>query len=215
MTSKAYDHILKILLIGNSGVGKSAVLLRSVGEGFDEHQLATIGVDFRVKFMTVKGKSLKLAIWDTAGQERFRTLTTTYYKGAHGIILVYDVSEPESFKALCHWLEEVKKNSTNPHAILVLIANKIDRRPRPDDSGNGQYVTRRDGEEFAIENSMLFVETSAKTNEGIDQAFEELVLKIVESNALKFGSNTEGGGSALKLDEQQEDARSSGGLCPC
>eukprot|EP01057_Protomagalhaensia_wolfi_P005094 Protomagalhaensia_wolfi_Nauph_80__5093@NODE_541_length_2336_cov_32_937310_g402_i0_p2_GENE_NODE_541_length_2336_cov_32_937310_g402_i0NODE_541_length_2336_cov_32_937310_g402_i0_p2_ORF_typecomplete_len211_score30_24Ras/PF00071_22/2_5e55Roc/PF08477_13/1_2e24Arf/PF00025_21/2_6e22Gtr1_RagA/PF04670_12/2_2e09GTP_EFTU/PF00009_27/1_5e08SRPRB/PF09439_10/3_4e06AAA/PF00004_29/0_00039MMR_HSR1/PF01926_23/0_00047FeoB_N/PF02421_18/0_0024AIG1/PF04548_16/0_01RsgA_GTPase/PF03193_16/1_4RsgA_GTPase/PF03193_16/33DUF81 len=210
MTTKTYDHLLKILLIGNSGVGKSAVLLRSVGEGFDENQLATIGVDFRVKFMNVKGKSLKLAIWDTAGQERFRTLTSTYYKGAHGIVLVYDVSDPESFKALNHWLGEIRKHSTNPNAILVLIANKIDRRPRADDPGDGQYVTRTDGEDFAIEHSMLFVETSAKTNEGIDQAFEELVLKIVESNALRPTGETE----PLRLDEQAEET-SGGGFCPC
>eukprot|EP01053_Blabericola_migrator_P009921 Blabericola_migrator_1__9920@NODE_5487_length_749_cov_284_173021_g3549_i0_p1_GENE_NODE_5487_length_749_cov_284_173021_g3549_i0NODE_5487_length_749_cov_284_173021_g3549_i0_p1_ORF_typecomplete_len212_score42_07Ras/PF00071_22/9_2e55Roc/PF08477_13/7_5e25Arf/PF00025_21/5_4e23Gtr1_RagA/PF04670_12/1_2e10GTP_EFTU/PF00009_27/2_7e09SRPRB/PF09439_10/6_3e08FeoB_N/PF02421_18/0_00018MMR_HSR1/PF01926_23/0_00023AAA/PF00004_29/0_0022AIG1/PF04548_16/0_0038RsgA_GTPase/PF03193_16/1_3RsgA_GTPase/PF03193_16/18Septin/ len=211
MTTKPYDHLLKILLIGNSGVGKSAVLLRSVGEGFDEHQLATIGVDFRVKFMTAKGKNLKLAIWDTAGQERFRTLTSTYYKGAHGIILVYDVSDPESFKALSHWLAEIKKHSTNPNAILVLIANKIDRRPRSDAGQDGQWVSRKDGEDFAIENSMLFVETSAKTNEGIEQAFEELVLKIVESNALRPVGDSE----TMKLDEQDEQAGGSGGLCPC
>eukprot|EP01056_Protomagalhaensia_sp_Gyna25_P005132 Protomagalhaensia_sp_Gyna_25__5131@NODE_598_length_3042_cov_141_403263_g429_i1_p2_GENE_NODE_598_length_3042_cov_141_403263_g429_i1NODE_598_length_3042_cov_141_403263_g429_i1_p2_ORF_typecomplete_len214_score26_29Ras/PF00071_22/3_5e54Roc/PF08477_13/1_3e24Arf/PF00025_21/7_3e22Gtr1_RagA/PF04670_12/8e09GTP_EFTU/PF00009_27/3_9e08SRPRB/PF09439_10/2_8e06AAA/PF00004_29/0_00024MMR_HSR1/PF01926_23/0_00062FeoB_N/PF02421_18/0_0041AIG1/PF04548_16/0_0039RsgA_GTPase/PF03193_16/1_5RsgA_GTPase/PF03193_16/61DUF815 len=210
-TTKTYDHLLKILLIGNSGVGKSAVLLRSVGEGFDENQLATIGVDFRVKFMSVKGKSLKLAVWDTAGQERFRTLTSTYYKGAHGIVLVYDVSDPESFKALNHWLGEIKKHSTNPNAILVLIANKIDRRPRPDDPGDGHYVTRTDGKDFAIEHSMLFVETSAKTNEGIDQAFEELVLKIVESNALRPTGEAE----PLRLDEQAEEPSGGGGFCPC
>ncbi|KAL8453556.1 hypothetical protein Emag_001775 [Eimeria magna] len=84
----AYDHLLKLLLIGDSGVGKSSLLLRFAENKYDEQQLSTIGVDFRVRFLTIEGVRLKLAIWDTAGQERFRTLTSSYYRGAQGIILV-------------------------------------------------------------------------------------------------------------------------------
>ncbi|KAF4739413.1 hypothetical protein FOZ63_031354, partial [Perkinsus olseni] len=103
-----YDHLFKLLIIGDSGVGKSCLLLRFCDDEFNEKQLATIGVDFKVKYLSLMGKRLKLAIWDTAGQERFRTLTSSYYRGAQGIVLVYDVASRESFENLEYWLEEVR-----------------------------------------------------------------------------------------------------------
>ena len=97
---KAFDHIFKVLLIGDSGVGKSSILLRFTDDTFEEQMASTIGVDFRVKTVALGGKACKLTIWDTAGQERFRTLTSSYYRGAHGIILVYDVNDRDSFAHL-------------------------------------------------------------------------------------------------------------------
>jgi Ras-related protein Rab-18 len=171
-----YDNLFKILIIGDSGVGKSCLLLRFCDNEFNEKQLSTIGVDFKVKFMSINNKRVKLAIWDTAGQERFRTLTSSYYRGAHGIILVYDAGNQSSFDNLEFWLSEVKKYSTNPNAIRMLVANKVD--------ASVQEVGRERGERFALENSMLFIETSAKTSKGVKQAFEELIYKILENPKL-------------------------------
>jgi len=176
-----YDHLFKILIIGDSGVGKSCLMLRFTDDTFNEKQLATIGVDFKVKYMKEQGKKLKLAVWDTAGQERFRTLTSSYYRGAQGVILVYDVTQRETFDNLRHWLEEVRTHSTNENAIKMLVANKVDLV-------NDQMVTKAEGEEFAIQNSMMFIETSAKTKVGVRQAFEEAVFKILDTPSLLDGT---------------------------
>merc|ERR1711977_10240 len=150
--------ICKLLMIGDSGVGKSSILLRFVDDRFDEASMdPTIGVDFKVKMYNVPGedRKLKLTIWDTAGQERFRTLTSAYYRGAHGIILVYDVGSRESFEALQHtWLKEVSLYCTYPDAVKLLIGNKID-------CGEEQRrVSKEEGDAFARENATLFIECS-------------------------------------------------------
>merc|ERR1711959_506075 len=127
--------VCKLLMIGDSGVGKSSILLRFVDDRFDESSMdPTIGVDFKVKMYDVPHEPrqrLKLTIWDTAGQERFRTLTSAYYRGAHGIILVYDVGRKDSFDALKSvWLKEVDLYSTYGNAVKLLIGNKIDTDER-------------------------------------------------------------------------------------
>ncbi len=118
---------LKILIIGESGVGKSSLLLRFTDDVFDKDLSATIGVDFKVKNLSVDGNITKLAIWDTAGQERFRTLTPSYYRGAQGAILVYDVSSKETFAKLDVWLGELETFANKPEIIKMLVANKIDK----------------------------------------------------------------------------------------
>ena len=112
---------LKILIIGESGVGKSSLLLRFTDDQFDPDQEATIGVDFKVKVIDNNGNKVKLAIWDTAGQERFRTLTPSYYRGAQGAILVYDISSRESFQKVEDWLNELETYSTNHFREVSLI----------------------------------------------------------------------------------------------
>merc|ERR1712072_1281618 len=173
--------VCKLLMIGDSGVGKSSILLRFVDDRFDESSMdPTIGVDFKVKMYDVPGEDqrLKLTIWDTAGQERFRTLTAAYYRGAHGIVLVYDVGSRESFEALKSvWLREVDLYSTYGNAVKLLIGNKIDTDER--------QVSHEDGLEFAREFGTLFIECSAKTKVGIEQAFDEVVSKILETPALE------------------------------
>merc|ERR1719346_615345 len=173
---QTYDHLFKLLIIGDSGVGKSAILLRFCDDEFNDKQASTIGVDFKTKFMQARGKKLKCALWDTAGQERFRTLTSSYYRGAQGIILCYDCTQKATFEHIKFWQEEVRKYSTNQDAILMLVSNKVDL-PDP-------QVTRQEGEEFAFANSMMFIETSAKTRQGIKQAFEEVVFKIMDTPSL-------------------------------
>lgn len=167
---------LKILIIGESGVGKSSLLLRFTDDTFDIEQSATIGVDFKVKTITVDGNTVKLAIWDTAGQERFRTLTPSYYRGAQGVILVYDVTKRNTFAKLDMWLNELETYSTRTDIVKMLVGNKIDKEK--------VEVSREDGLKFARRHAMLFIEASAKTRDGVQCAFEELVQKIVQTPGL-------------------------------
>lgn len=172
-----FDHLFKLLLIGDSGVGKSCLLLRFTTDTFDDLS-PTIGVDFKLKLLTLNGKRIKLTIWDTAGQERFRTLTSSYYRGAQGIILVYDVTKRESFNALEEvWLKEVESYSTYPDCVMMLVGNKVDQE-------KDRQVSREDGQSFARRHGCLFLECSAKTRVNVQQCFQELVQKIVETPSL-------------------------------
>ncbi|KAJ9529498.1 hypothetical protein QJQ45_013850, partial [Haematococcus lacustris] len=122
MSGEEYEHLFKVLLVGNSGVGKSCILMRFASDRFDEATTSTIGVDFKVKYVTVNNTKCKLTIWDTAGQERFRTLTSSYYRGAQGIIFVYDVTRRETFEDLENvWLREVDMYATVEDAIKMVV----------------------------------------------------------------------------------------------
>ena len=118
-----YDYLFKILLIGNSGVGKSSLLLRFADDTFTDNFMPTIGVDFKIRTLEVDGRTIKLQIWDTAGQERFKTITSSYYKGAHGIIVVYDITDKESFKNIDTWMNEVEKHASD-NVSRILVGNK-------------------------------------------------------------------------------------------
>ncbi|KIY63693.1 ras-domain-containing protein [Cylindrobasidium torrendii FP15055 ss-10] len=175
---------VKLLLIGNSSVGKSSLLLRFSDETWlpEDEASATIGVDFRVHRMTVNGKPVKLSIWDTAGQERFRTITASYYRGAQGVILVYDVANRESFEALPRWWSELEtyvggKDSGGDKVIKIVVGNKVDKE-------FSREVSAEEGKAFADRVGSLFVEASAKTAIGVKDIFEELVQKIIDTSAL-------------------------------
>eukprot|EP00271_Cylindrocystis_brebissonii_P005166 TRINITY_DN17113_c0_g1_i1.p1 TRINITY_DN17113_c0_g1~~TRINITY_DN17113_c0_g1_i1.p1 ORF type:complete len:209 (-),score=32.71 TRINITY_DN17113_c0_g1_i1:215-841(-) len=181
-----FDHLFKLLLIGDSGVGKSCLLLRFTSDAFDDMS-PTIGVDFKLKLLTLDGKRLKLTIWDTAGQERFRTLTSSYYRGAHGIILVYDVTKRETFTDLSEiWLKEVEMYSTNPDCVMMLVGNKVDQESM-------RQVRREEGVAFARQHGCLFLECSAKTRLNVQQCFQELVRKILDTPGLSKVLRTEDG----------------------
>nr|XP_027073590.1 ras-related protein RABC1-like [Coffea arabica] len=172
-----FDYLFKLLLIGDSGVGKSTLLVSFASDAFEQLS-PTIGVDFKVKYVNIGGKKLKLAIWDTAGQERFRTLTTSYYRGAQGIIMVYDVTRRETFTNLSEvWAKEIDLHLTNPDCIKMLVGNKVDKEGE-------RSVTKKEGIDFAKEYGTLFIECSAKTQLNVQLCFEELILKILDTESL-------------------------------
>ena len=119
------DYLFKVLLIGNSGVGKSSLLLRFADDVFHENFMPTIGVDFKIRTIEVDGKTIKLQIWDTAGQDRFKTITSSYYRGAHGIIVTYDITDRDSFAKVSEWMSEVDKHS-DKNISRILVGNKKD-----------------------------------------------------------------------------------------
>jgi len=150
--------------------------------------------------VTVRNKKIKLTIWDTAGQERFRTLTSAYYRGAQGVILVYDVTRKETFENIKEWLKEVDIFTTKSNVVKVLVGNKIDL-------DKNRKINRNEGSEFAKDNGMLFFEASAKTKEGVSHAFTELVEKILDSPSLLEDQN-----SKPRIDLQKQDQQGCGCL---
>ncbi|KAI4364242.1 hypothetical protein MLD38_020361 [Melastoma candidum] len=197
------DLSFKILLIGDSGVGKSSLLLTYISSSAEDVS-PTIGVDFKIKLLKVGGKRLKLTIWDTAGQEKFRTLTSSYYRNVQGIILVYDVTNRESFTNLGDiWAKEVELYSTNHNYVKMLVGNKVDK-------DSERVVTMKEGMVLADETGCLFHECSAKTRDNIEKCFEELVLKIMEDPDL-----LDEGSSAMKRNiiKQKQDKQPTSSCC--
>ena len=175
MGDENYDFIFKVLLLGNSDVGKSSLLLRYVDSVWSDTFVPTIGVDFKVKTIEIDGKKVKLQIWDTAGQERFRTVVSTYFRGAHGIFLIYDITNRDSFKNLENWLIEIEKNASE-NVLKILIGNKNDLEDERD-------ISPDEGKSFANRNGMQFIETSAKMNTNVNEAFETLGKLMIEFNS--------------------------------
>eukprot|EP00948_MAST-09A_sp_MAST-9A-sp1_P000695 g695.t1 len=166
---------IKVLLLGDSGVGKTSLLNRFASNQFKQNLMTTAGVDFKVQHLEIDGRHIKLSIWDTAGQERFHIITRAYYKGSHGIALVYDVGDPRTRDNIEYWARNIREHGEKD-SVTMLVANKIDL---PEDE---QVCTRAEGESMAENFNMKFVETSAKNGEGVQQAFFELARDIVEKS---------------------------------
>ncbi|KAA0152792.1 hypothetical protein FNF27_06561 [Cafeteria roenbergensis] len=201
-TKRDYDFLFKLVLIGDSGVGKSCLLLRFSDDNFVDSFISTIGVDFRFKSVKIDSKNVKLQIWDTAGQERFKTITAAYYRGADGIILVYDVTNRESFDSIRKWVREVDRYASQ-HCKL-LVANKSDREDRK--------VSVEEGEALAEELGMPFIETSAKSANNVKAAFVEMAKSLINTKEKEAEEGTEkktvGGGI-----DPSAPVKRSGGCC--
>merc|ERR1712166_23496 len=170
LSSDEYDYLFRLLLIGDSGVGKSCLLLRFADDTWTETYICTIGVDFKIRTIEVNGKIVKLQIWDTAGQERFRNITASYYRGAHGIMLVYDVTDEDSFNGLERWLAEVDKHC-GTDVNKVIVGNKSDLQER-------KVVDFAAAKEFADGHGIPCMETSAKGSHNVEAVFMALTEQI-------------------------------------
>ena len=177
MAEESYDHIFKVLLLGNSDVGKSSLILRYVDQVWSDTFVPTIGVDFKVKTLEIDNKQIKMQIWDTAGQERFRNVISSYFRGSHGILLIYDITNRDSFKNLENWLTEIEKNASQ-NVLKILIGNK-------NDLVDDREIKAEEGQAFANRNGMQFIETSAKMNTNVTEAFEALAKLMMQFNSEK------------------------------
>jgi len=169
---KDYDLLVKILLLGDSGVGKSAIMLRFTEDRFTEDLMSTIGLDFKMKMIEIDNKTVNIQIWDTAGQEKFKTITKTYYRGASGYIIVYDVTNRNSFDHVSTWVDEINDHGNND-MIKILVGNKCDL--------DGRTVTIEEGKELARKLDMPFFEASALTGANVTQIFHESVKSYLQS----------------------------------
>ena len=165
------ECIYKIILLGDDFIGKTSILLRYTDRVLNGPPLITIGLDYRLKSIILKnGKSIKMQIWDTAGQDRFRAITKNYYRGLHGIILIYDVTCRRTFESIKNWVSQIREEATKK-VTIYLVANKIDRK-------EDREVEREEGEKLAKELGLPFIEVSAKDGINVDEIFEDLVERI-------------------------------------
>ena len=171
-SSKHYDDLFKLVIIGDSGVGKSCILLRFADDTFTENYYSTIGVDFRFKCVDIGERKCKLQIWDTAGQERFKTVTSAYYRGADGIIIVFDQTDKESYNNIQHWIEDISRYSTDEPAKII-IANKDDMAEEK------KIVKNEDINELEKKTGLEVIKTSAKTGDNVEYAFKKLAQQLI------------------------------------
>lgn len=200
-----YDYLFKVLIIGNSCVGKSNILLRFSENVFHESFLPTIGVDFKIKNVEVNDKVVKLHIWDTAGQERFKTITATYYKGAHGIIIVYDITDRSSFNDVENWQNEISLHASG-NVVKLLVGNKCDMESE-------RQVSHQEGKDFADSLNIPFMETSAKQRINIEDCFKLLTMTILPNAAPQNQNKNDNTMSITSKRQNKKDNSDTG--CNC
>ncbi|GAA5939606.1 Rab family GTPase YPT1 [Sporobolomyces koalae] len=197
-----YDLLFKLLLIGDSGVGKSCLLLRFADDTYTESYISTIGVDFKIRTIELEGKTVKLQIWDTAGQERFRTITSSYYRGAHGIIVVYDVTDADTFSNVKQWLQEIDRYACEG-VNKLLVGNKSDLTSK-------KVVEYNVAKEFADQIGVSILETSAKNATNVEQAFLTMAKQIKDRTA---ATQPTGSKPAVELGKGSAVGQQAGGGC--
>ncbi|KAF9972469.1 hypothetical protein BGZ73_004414 [Actinomortierella ambigua] len=206
-----YDFLFKIVLIGDSGVGKSNILSRFTRGDFNLESKSTIGVDFGARTVQVEdGKMIKAQIWDTAGQERYRAITAAYYRGAVGALLLYDITQQGTFESVSRWLSEVREHADS-NIIIMLVGNKSDLR-------HLRAIPTEDGKSFAQENGLMFIETSALDSTNVDVAFTDLlteIYKVVTNYMPKEGGKDElkAGGASISITPTPQDKPAGSGCC--
>jgi Ras-related protein Rab-11A len=201
-----YDYLFKLVLIGDSGVGKSNLLSRFTRNEFNLESKSTIGVEFATRSLTIDNKVIKAQIWDTAGQERYRAITSAYYRGAVGALLVYDVTRHVTFENIERWLKELRDH-VDPNAVVMLIGNKSDLR-------HLVAVPTGDGKSLAERESLYFMETSALEATNVEQAFAEVltqIYRVVSKKVVEGGGDESGVASVISKGETinvKDDANS-------
>ena len=205
------DYIVKLLMLGDSGVGKSCMLLRYCGDSFVPQFISTIGIDFRIKVIDIGQERIKLQIWDTAGQERFRTITTSYYRGAMGAMLVYDISDRKSFNNVRNWMRDLSSKVDGGCKSKILVGNKADLRQ----STTLECVTTEEGQALADEYEVPFIETSALSKHNIDEAFLSLVAQVKNRLLGGVSNGRESEELTVLLSGQRNNRVSEDDRCSC
>ncbi|KAH8264950.1 hypothetical protein KR038_008671 [Drosophila bunnanda] len=198
--AKTYDYLFKLLLIGDSGVGKTCILFRFSEDAFNTTFISTIGIDFKIRTIELDNKKIKLQIWDTAGQERFRTITTAYYRGAMGIMLVYDITQEKSFENIKNWIRNIEENAS-ADVEKMLLGNKCELHDK-------RQVSKERGEQLAIEYGIKFMETSAKASINVEEAFLTLACDIKAKTEKRMEANNppKGGHQLKPMDSRTKDS---------
>ena len=174
MTTEKKEPLYKILLLGDSSVGKTCFFMRYIENTFQEIHMSTIGLESKIKTVDLDdGRTVKIQLWDTAGQERFHTITKNYYKTAHAIILIFDVTEKATYQNVKNWVEQIREEVSSK-VVTVLVGNKID-------DVENRKINKEEGEEMAKECGISYFECSAKTGENIDPIFNDLIKKTIEN----------------------------------
>lgn len=201
-TGTDYDHLVKLLLLGDSAVGKSSLLMRFCESRFDSNFVLTIGVDFKWKTVERNGRKLKLQVWDTAGQERFRTITPAYYRAAMGVVICYDITDHASFEHVEYWIQQLDQHGEES-IQRVLVGNKSDLEDL-------RKVPKEDGAALAAKFNMAFFETSAKSGESVDDAFLKIADQVVVQRYANAPAN-----SAQGQNLDLKNTKKAGGGCKC
>ncbi|XP_019169012.1 PREDICTED: ras-related protein RABA2a-like [Ipomoea nil] len=199
-----YDYLFKVVLIGDSGVGKSNLLSRFTRNEFCLESKSTIGVEFATRTLQVEGRTVKAQIWDTAGQERYRAITSAYYRGALGALLVYDVTKPTSFENISRWLKELRDHADS-NIVILLIGNKTDLK-------HLRAVATEDAESYAEKEGLSFIETSALEATNVETAFQTAlseIYRIISKKSISSESTSAHikEGQTLVVDAQVTDTK--------
>jgi len=213
MTAESnYDYLFKVVLIGDSGTGKSNLLSRFTRNEFSLESRSTIGVEFATRSISVDGKTVKAQIWDTAGQERYRAITSAYYRGAVGALLVYDIAKHSTYVNVSRWLKELRDHADS-NIVVMLVGNKSDLR-------HLRAVPTDEAKAFAAENNLSFIETSALDASNVEQAFQNIlteIYRIVSNKALQSSDDVikPSGGETISVQPSTDDGGSQkkGGCC--
>ncbi|ORX91965.1 small GTPase [Basidiobolus meristosporus CBS 931.73] len=204
-----YDYLFKVVLIGDSGVGKSNLLSRFTRNEFNLESKSTIGVEFATRTIQVEGKTIKAQIWDTAGQERYRAITSAYYRGAVGALLVYDITLRPTFENVNRWLKELRDHADN-NIVVMLVGNKSDLR-------HLRAVPTEEATQFATENQLSFIETSALDSSNVELAFQKILTEIYHIVGTKALANENEGpkisGNTVNLSTPTNTSTSKSGCC--
>ncbi|KAH0793911.1 ras-related protein Rab-11A [Histomonas meleagridis] len=201
------DMLIKIILVGDSGVGKTNLLSQFARNLFNQNSKTTIGVEFATKTLEINGKIIKAQIWDTAGQERYRAITSSYYKGAQGAMILYDITSSISFESIPKWLSELRNNA-DEHIPVMIIGNKCDL----DES---RSVKQQEAIQFAEQEKLLFIETSAAEATNVQEAFQQLLESIIDFNTklTKGKGSPPKRGVSIRGDDKEAETEKKKGCC--